>query len=162
MISWIKQTFKNLAYTRYKRVLKYIENLESSIKIESKKDEEIIAEINNLIADRVKRLRRSYVVLGLMYFGIYFSIFSLFFSDVFILSEIADLISKIISFFGTTLFIIGTFLTGKMIELYYQDLNLLTAHLISIFTKNKFKDESLFENENNYSHFINFFKKRGF
>ena len=163
MINWIKEKIDRFGFTRYKRVLNYIANLKSSIKITSKHDKNIIAEIDELINDRVKRLEKSYTLLGFLYFAVYFSFFSLLFSDILIISELVSIFSTVISFFGTTVLIISIFFTNKVIELYYQDLNLLTAHLISIYNKASSNNTAeLFDDMNEYNSFISFFKKRGF
>ena len=159
---WNKEKYEFLALTRDKRIVSYIENLESSVKIKSKKDREFIDQIEEIIYERISRIRRLYVLLGIFYFGIYFSLFSLFFSNLFIISEIADVVSKIASFFGTTAFIIGVFVVSRLIELYFQDLNLLTAHLIAVYNSNGLYEEDLFVNRNQYENFISFFKRRGF
>jgi len=71
-------------------------------------------------------------------------------------------VSKLISFFGTTIFIIGIFTTNKILDLYYEDLNLLVTHIISVYNKSHSFKLDIFNDANSYNKFIDFFKKRGF
>lgn len=162
MISRIRGFFKKLGVTRYKRIENYIDELKKNIKIKEKIDKEEISIINGMIKDRINNIKQANRINLFFYFGIYFSFFSIFFSNYFILSEINNLISKIVGFFGTTIFIVIIFFMNKFIDLYYQDLNLLSAHIISIYEKNAQNKLNLFENENSYGIFIDFFKRRGF
>jgi len=161
MVNFLKKKRSFFAITRYERILNYILNLENNVKIKTKKEKEFVTEIRTLMDDRIERLKKVYLINNMFYFGIYFSFFSLFFSEIILLSDITSLVGKIVGFFGTTFFLIGVFLTNKFKELYYQDLNLLTSHLIAIYDDNISKKAELFET-NNYNSFINFFKKRGF
>jgi len=152
----------NFAITKYQRVRNYIRDLKENIKIQKNKDSKIIKEITNLIDNKIKHIKRIYIVLYFLYFGIYFSFFSIFFSDIFFLGEFAILIGKIVGFFGTTFFLILIYFTNKIIDLYYQDLNLLTSHIISIYMDNRLQNEKNSKNESKFNVFIDFFKKRGF
>ena len=61
------------------------------------------------------------------------------------------------------IFVIALFVTNRFKELYYQDLTLLTAHLISLYSKIGYvEDEKVFDESNMYRIFLNFFKKRGY
>ncbi|MCA9495701.1 MAG: hypothetical protein KC589_02065 [Nanoarchaeota archaeon] len=162
MFKKITAILSSFAYTKYERIQNYIDNLEKHIKIESRTDQSHIDEIKLLIDDRIKRLKRLYIISFIFYIGIYFSFFSLLFANTIILSEIANLINILVSFVGTTAFIIGIFFVNKLREIYYQDLNLLSAHLISIFNDQKKRDAPLFPDSNGYNQFISFFKRRGF
>lgn len=154
--------FFDLGFTKHGRIKKYLHNLETHITIDSKKDREVLNEINVLIKDRINKIRQFNIINGILYFLIYFSFISLFFSDLFILSEFMKLLSKILSFFGTTVFIICVFFINKIIELYYQDLTLLAAHIISLYSDNHTEDEVLFNETNEFTKFIDFFRKEGF
>lgn len=165
----LKKTFKkisalltNLAVTKYERIQNYIDNLEKNIKIENHIDKSHISELRLLIDDRISRLKKLYLITLTMYIGIYFSFFSLLFSNTVILSEIAHFLNILISFVGTTALIVCIFFINKLREVYYQDLNLLSAHLISIFNNQKNIDKPLFPDSNSYNEFITFFKRRGF
>ncbi|MFW6285921.1 MAG: hypothetical protein ACOC16_02010 [Nanoarchaeota archaeon] len=162
MIHNIKSQLERSAPTRYNRILHYMYSLKKHIEINNKQDQENIENIEiiiNRIISKVKIYSRINIIL---YLAIYFSFISFFFSDIFILSELSILISKIISAFGTTIFIIGIYFSNKIIELYYQDLNLITSHLISIYTKYEKEnfDESPQISSNYYKVFIEFFAKR--
>lgn len=154
----------NFSITRYQRVLNYIDNLDENIKIKNTKDKKIINDIKKIINLKINSIKRAYIINYFFYFGVYFSFFSVIFSDFLILSAFTSIISKIIGFFGTTAFVIGIFLTNKLLELYYQDLNLLTSNIISIYIKNKseFNQNISINNMNEFDPFINFFKKRDF
>jgi len=162
MLKLIKDKINIFGITKYNRILNYIDNLEDKIDPKStKEDTKITLDLKELIEDRIKRLKKLYLIGYIFYFGIYFSFISFFFSDFFLLTKIKVLVSKLIGFFGTTTFILGIFFINKIKELYYQDLNLLASHLISIYDKNMNNKSEVF-NENEYNTFINFFKKRGF
>ncbi len=160
--NWLKENLINFNITRFSRIKRYMKNLENHIKINSKRDKEVLEEINMLVQDRINRIRKLYIINSFLYFAIYFSFISLIFSDLFILSEFAQAFSRILSFFGTTGFIIGVFIVNKMIELYYMDLTLLSAHIISLYNKNHTEQEILFDETNSFNSYIDFFKKRGF
>lgn len=162
MSNKIKNLYQKLGITRYKRIENYIQELEKNIKISSKSDDIEVSTINVMIKERIKNIKQANRINLFFYFGIYFSFFSIFFSNYFILSEINFLISQIVGFFGTTIFIIIIFFMNRFIDLYYQDLNLLSAHIISIYEKHNRTKSELFGQENNYGVFIDFFKKRGF
>lgn len=152
----------NFAITRYQRIENYLKDLEDNIIIRNKNDKEVIANIDILIKEKIVLIRRATLLNSIFYFGVYFSFISLFFSEFFILSELADFVSKLISFFGTTVFIIGIFITNKILELYYEDLNLLVSHIISMYNKSQSFKLDIFNDANSYNMFIDFFKKRGF
>ena len=162
MLGEIELKKVNFSITKFQRITDYIEDLEKNIKIKKEQDKRTISNIKNLIEEKITHIKRLYIVSYLLYFGIYFSFFSIFFSKVIFLSEFANFVTKVLGFFGTTVFIIGVFFVNKIIDLYYQDLNLLTSHLISIFMTNQINHENLFKDENDFNVFIDFFKKRGF
>lgn len=152
----------NLKTTKYKRILAYIENLEKHIEIHSREDRNTLKEIKELIDDRIKRIKRLFFLNVFFYIGIYFSIVSYFFAGTIIFDQIAYIFRALLSVFGTTIFFIGIYVTTRVTELYYQDLNLLSAHLISIYNNNELEKQPLFKDENSYGAFVEFFRKRGF
>lgn len=162
MIGNIKLIIKKLGITKHKRIRNYIKNLEDNITLKSKREKEEINQINYVIDEKIKHIKRANKITGIFYFGIYFSFISIFFPHIFLLGEIAEIVQMLISFFGTTVFVIGAFFMGKLTELYYQDLNLLTAHIISIYEKNVKDRGEFFEPTNTFDAFISFFKKRGY
>lgn len=155
--------FARLSLARFKRIEDYISNLEEKIELKNVQDKEIIHEINDLIRLRIKDLKRSRTISFVFLVGIYFSFVSIFFSDLFLLGLITETIGEIVGFFGTTVFVIGLFITNRFRELYYQDLTLLTSHLISLYSKIGYVDDKMiFDESNMYRTFLSFFKKRGF
>ncbi len=152
----------NFNLIKYKRIENYILELENNIEIKSKKEIKIINSLKELMKEKIKHIKRLNFILYFLYFGIYFSFLSIFISNFILFNEVYNFISKIIGFFGTTIFIIGIYITNKFLEFYYQDLNLISSHLISILINNSSKNEIFFVEENSYKPFINFFKKRGF
>lgn len=152
----------NLNLTRYSRIESYISNLKENIKIKSNLDKRILEELEIQIQDRIKRLKRIFYINIFLYIGIYFSVISFLFTGSSILQQIAVFYKMLFSIFGTTIFFIGIIITNRISELYYQDLTLMGSHIISIYNNNQKNKENVFENNNNYNTFINFFKKRGF
>lgn len=158
----LKNLFSNIKVTRFARIKSYVDNIEQKFTLTNTKDKEIVGEINKLIEDRGKRIEKLVMLNAFLYVGAYFSFFSIIFPDMIFFKNLTFVIKSLVSVLGTTFFIVCIFLTGKLIELYYQDLNLLTAHIVSIYTKNKLPEEPLFTEENKYNEFISFFKNRGF
>ncbi len=155
-------TIKNLAITRYDRIEMYLNSLNEKIKIKKKKDRESIEKTRLIINNRIKHIKRTTYILSFFYAGIYFSFISLFTSDYLFLAEITSIFGLVVSFFGTTIFFIGAYISNRILELYYQDLNLLTSHIISIYLINETTSDSILADENSYNHFIDFFANRGF
>lgn len=152
-----------ISLARFQRIEDYISNLEEGIELKSKKDKEIISEINELIRIKIKKVKRIQFLTVIFFLGIYFSFVSFFFSDIILLGFVTEVIGQIVGFFGTTIFVIGLFIANRFKELYYQDLTLLTAHLITLYSKIGYiEDERIFDESNMYRIFLNFFKKRGF
>lgn len=162
MFRSLKKKYKDFGITKSVRIERYLENIESKFELRNQKDKDIVNDLNKLIVDRLNRVKKVYNIELFLYAGAYFSFFSYFFSDYLVLVAINEIISIIVGFFGTTIFLIALFFTSRLKELYYQDLNLMTAHVVSIYTKNKFTEDNLFDESNTYNAFINFFKKRGF
>lgn len=162
MLSNFRKSLRHSTPTRYNRIMSYIHNLKKNIEVKNKTDLEIIEEIEFITKEIIKKVKVYSRFNIAFYVAIYFSFISFFFGDVFILSEIAILISKVVSVFGTTIFILGIYFSQKIIDLYYQDLNLITAHLISIYSKHQKEtiDELPTLTPNYYSAFIQFFKER--
>lgn len=153
---------KNLAILRYERIEKYLKVLEENYEITDERDKESAIEIRKIIDDRVKRLKRIYTINFFLYLGIYFSFVSIILTEFAILQQVSAVIKGVISIFGTSVFIAGLYITSRLKELYHEDLSLLSAHLIAIHNDNKFTGDQLFKDENKYSTFLEFFKKRGF
>lgn len=159
----IKDKYYMLGLTKYVRIQNYLNYLGEKIKISHKKDIETVERIEQLVDERLKALNSLYIIIFICYLGIYFSFVSYVFSDVFILTDIAQALSKLFGFFGTTIFVIGLFFSSRLSNLHYQDLNLLSAHLIAIYNKYETEnDEILFEGLNQYKPFLDFFKMSEF
>ncbi len=153
----------NLSLARYTRIQRYLEILGNHVKLKNKSDKKNITDTKVLLDERIKKLKTIYRISFFFYFGIYVSFISLFFSDVFIIGEIAKLLSKIVGLMGTTVFIVGIYVCAKIKDLYYQDISLLTAHLIALYNKAGYREEKgFFNDENIYNSFLEYFKKRGF
>lgn len=157
-----KTKIKRLNPTRYNRVMNYIHNLKSSIEIKDKRDKETAEELKEIAKKIIIKLERYYFLNTILYILIYFSFVSYFLRDIMILSDLAIILSKIVGILGTTFFFIAVFFSNKVIELYYQDLNLVTSHIIAIYTKyQKYSVEESEDREDNYySEFIKFIKEK--
>lgn len=155
--------FGKLSFTRHGRIEKYLENLEENISL-SKKDREIVTEINDIINQRIKTIRKLNVILVFLYLGVYFSFVSFFFQEFYLLEQVKNFIRTLISIFGTTIFIVAIYFVQRGKDLAYGDLNLLTSHIIAIYNnKFSFKDQiNTIKDKNDYEVFIAFFRKRGF
>ncbi len=161
VLTKLKEKYYMIGLTRYVRIENYLNYLDEKIKVTKERDISNIRSIEHLIKERLKTVKSLYLITMICYLGIYFSFVSYMFSDFIILSEITQLLSKLFGFFGTTIFVIGLFFTTRFSNLHYQDLDLLSSHLIAIYNKyDTIDDEILFEGLNQYKTFIDFFKER--
>ena len=156
------KSLQDLSLTRHDRILNYVKTLDSHVKIRQKSDVQLKDEIIELIQVKVKQVRGVIVVQNICYVGAYFSFLGLFFPESVLLSKLSILIGRIVSITGTAVFFVGIFLTMRLKELYYEDLTLLTSHLISIYDKHHNYEKDIFKNRNTYKVFLDFFKRRGF
>jgi hypothetical protein len=159
MFENIKSTYKRIAFTKYMRIENYIELLDKKYVVNSLKDRDRIKEIHKLIRDTLKAVKILTTVNTISYFGIYFSLISAIFSSGPILSGLTETLGAIVGFFGTTLFVVLLFFSGKLNDLYYQDLNMMTSHIITIYSNHNMVEENLYGGENSYKSFINFFSE---
>lgn len=162
VLTKLKEKYYMIGITRYIRIENYINYLAENIKITKERDKKTIDRLNHLVKERLKALKILYVLTMICYIGIYFSFVSYVFSDFFFLSDVAIAIKDFVSFLGTTIFVITLFFTTRFSNLYYQDLNLLSSHLISIYNQYDVEENSiLFESLNQYNNFIDFFRIQG-
>jgi hypothetical protein len=159
MFENIKSTYKKIAFTKYMRIENYIDLLDKKYVITSLTDRERVKEIHQLIGETLKAVKVLTTINTISYFGIYFSIISAVFSSGTILYGLTETIGVVVGFFGTTLFVVLLFFSGKLNDLYYQDLNMMTSHIITIYSSHNMVEDTLYGGENNYQTFINFFKK---
>ena len=162
MLSKVREQFQGSSPTKYNRIRNYMILLEENVEISSKRDKKNVEDIKEISSSLIKKVQIYYKINIALYFAIYFSFFSYFLPDFLIFSEIGIIINRVISVAGTTIFIIALFFSQKIIDLYYQDLNLLAAHLISIYTKNQkeYIEEIMNEKKNIYEKFIEYFRTR--
>ena len=162
MHNWVNEKYKKIGLTRQHRIQNYLDFLEEKIEINNKNDKHTIRDLKHLMKERYKAVNGLQYLIIISYCGIYFSFLSFFMSELIIISDISNFIGNIIGFFGSTIFVVMLFITTRLINLHYQDLNLLASHVISIYQKYDSNiQHSLFENLNNYNRYIQFFKKRG-
>lgn len=159
MFENIKRKFKDFGFTRLHRIERFLYHIKNTIKITSKNDKKIANDIEELIQIKMKKVKTVFIFLTICYIGIYFSFISIVLNDFIILSQLSSLINIIVGFFGTTLFIIGTFFFNNMKNLYFQDLELLSSQLIAIYTKYHTQDDVDFYKNNSYKAFIDFYKR---
>lgn len=159
LLETFNETKQRIGLTKFDRIEKYITNVEKH-KLKGKRDIETAKEIRELIDYRLKKVKRLYYLNLFMFIGIYFSVFSIFLPSFFTQSELGIFIGKLIGVFGTTVFIIGIFISNRVQELYYQDLNLLTSHFISIYSRNESKKDIIAGTANAYHEFVQFFKHK--
>ena len=159
MFNQIKSTYQKIAFTKYMRIENYIELLDKKYIVNSLKDRDRIKEIRCLIHDTLKAVKILTTVNTIYYFGIYFSLISAIFSGGAILEGVTETLGAIVGFFGTTLFVVLLFFTGKLNDLYNQDLNMMTSHIITIYSNHNMVEDNLYGGENSYQSFINFFQE---
>lgn len=154
----------NSTPTKYNRIRNYVHALKKNIKITNKNDQKTILQIEKVLEETIKKLTFYNKITLFFYIIVYFSLVSYFLREIFLISKISIIISKIIGIFGTTIFFIAIYFSSKITDLYYQDLNLITANLISIYSKYQKEpiEEIPLQNTNYYKNFIEFFKKKGY
>lgn len=162
MITKVRESLKNATPTKYNRIKNYMQLLEDNVEITSKRDQKNVEDIKDLSQKLIKKVKVYYRVNMVLYFAIYFSFISFFIPDVLILSEIGQLVSTVLSVVGTAIFIIAVFFSQKIVDLYYQDLNLLASHLIAIYTKHQkeYIEDIMDDKKNVYEKFIEYFRDR--
>lgn len=117
------------------KILDQIDDLDMKIKITSKKEKERLMNLRYELEkkiDDVKNLNKSLMILS---FLLYFSFISYIIPDMFLLSDLKNAVSKIISLFGTTVIIVLIALINTSKKLLYTDINLNATRIISIYTK---------------------------
>lgn len=159
MFENIRKKIRDFGFTRLHRIERYLFYLKDTTKIKSKNDLKLIEDISSLIDKKSKKVKKVTVFLVICYLGVYFSLVSFFLNNFFLLEEITYLINRIIGFFGTTIFLIGIFVFSNIKNLYFQDLELLSSQLISLYTKYYTQDEQHLLKKNSYKAFIDFYNK---
>ncbi len=132
--SYVENKKDKLPLIRYKRVENYIYDLDKKIKL-SEKDKEVVEGIRediDIIIKRIKRLNK--IRIGL-YLLIYFSFVTYVFSGMEWLYELNFIVAKIVGVVGTPVLIVGLYLINNVVELYYQDINLLTMSIVAVYSK---------------------------
>lgn len=160
MLKKVRNKINNIGLTRFTRIRNYVKILESKYEVESMKELNSLKELKNIIDDRISKLREIYIISAILYFAIYISVFSFFFSNLFFISDFVKFISEIISFFGTFVFLIILFFVNRLKELYYSDLLLLSAHVISIYNRYEPYTDTLFDDSNEYNSFLSYFRSK--
>lgn len=154
--------FNGFPLTKYERIQRYIENLEDNIVIKNTHDQKVLRDIRDLITQRIASLKWITLSTSVLYVFLYFGFISVIFTDVLFLGEVVSIINVIVGIIGTTILLILLFILNRIEDMYYSDLSLLTSHLISIYTKEGFSEDKMFEEINQYEVYMSFFKKRGF
>ncbi len=162
MIDKIRDRIKDVSPTKYNRIRNYMQLLEENVEVTNKRDKKNIDDIKELSLNLIKKIKVYYRVNIVLYIAIYFSFISFFLTDIFLLTDIANIISRVVSVVGTAVFVIALFFSQKIVDLYYQDMNLLAAHLISIYTKHQkeYFEDIMDDKKNSYEVFIDFFRRR--
>lgn len=159
MFENIKRKIRDFGFTRLHRIERYIFYINETTKITSKNDAQLVEDINELIELKKSKVKTASTLLIISYLGVYFSFVSFILNDFFLLAEVTILINKVISFFGTTLFLIGIVIFTNLKDLYFQDLQLLSSQLIAIYTKYHTQEDQHFFKKNSYKAFIDFYKR---
>jgi hypothetical protein len=163
MIDKIQDLQEDILPFRYNRIKHHFRVLKNTVKVSStvdKKKLESLREISNGIIKKIKLYER---LNSFFYFAIYFSFFSIFFNDIVFLSSITEFVGKIIGVLGTTIFLIASQFVKKIVDLYYQDLDFISIHRITIYSKYQKsvnRKNMIDESDNSYNEFLYYFRKR--
>src|SRR3989344_5417036 len=119
---------------KYRRALHYLNALEESAKIDIK-DFKQVQELKNKLKHAGYKLRSLETTRAVFFVLLYSSVVSAFSSIIPGTEIIAGKLVKFGSIIGSTISLIIIGISSKAISTYTMDLNILTAHLISIYTK---------------------------
>ena len=147
---------------KYNRIRHHFRILDSSLNITNKSDNIILGDLERVTNNIIKKIKFYGRFNTFFYSMIYFSFFSMFFNDFLFLSELKEMIGLIIGFLGTTVFLVAVQFTNKIIELFYQDLSLISSHRMIIYAKyqKEVSEENSLEFEKSHNVFLEYFKKR--
>lgn len=120
---------------KYRRALHYINALEESSKINIK-DFKQVQELKEKLNHTGIKLRSLEITRVVFFIILYSSVVSAFSSFIPGVEIITNKLVKIGSVLGSTISLIVIGIASKAISTYTLDLNILTSHLISIYTKN--------------------------
>tara|TARA_Y100000034_G_C6793975_1_gene355702 strand:- start:514 stop:945 length:432 start_codon:yes stop_codon:yes gene_type:complete len=125
--------FKNMkGLSRYRRVLKYIDQLEEE---NPKKNKKEIKDLHQKLKHTGLKLRTLETARIITFVLLYSSITSAVISVVPGFENFSANIVKLSSLLGSTIFLILIGITSKLIALYMIDLHLVSSHMISIYKK---------------------------
>ncbi len=120
---------------KYSRALHYINVLEESSKINIK-DFKQVQELKEKLNHTGIKLRSLEITRVIFFIILYSSVVSAFSSFIPGIEIITGKLVKVGSIIGSTISLIIIGIASKAISTYTLDLNIITAHLISIYTKN--------------------------
>ncbi|MBI2105506.1 hypothetical protein HYT56_01560 [Candidatus Woesearchaeota archaeon] len=120
---------------KYRRALHYLNNLEETVNIDIK-DFKQIQELKEKLKHTGYKLRSLETTRAIFFILLYSSVVSAFSTLVPGLETVAGKLVKFGSIIGSTISLIIIGISSKAISTYVLDLNIITSHLISIYTKN--------------------------
>ncbi len=120
---------------KYRRALSYVSKLEEKAKIDLK-DFKQVQDLKKKLQHTGMKLRTFEITRMFFFILLYSSVVSAFTSFIPGSEIITTNIAKVGGFLGSTLSLVIIGLTSKTIALYILDLNMISAHLISIYSKN--------------------------
>ena len=132
----MKKILKQITLTRVSLIEFYIDKVKNEFTLISSKKNEA-REIEEELRKRLKRISNLSNYTFIIYVFAYFSFVSYLLAGFFVLEFFKEAISKIISIFGTTFFIIVIFLLNYIKTLAYQDVNLLYNEFLKYYKVKK-------------------------
>ena len=120
---------------KYHRALQYINSLEESSNLDIK-DFKQVQDLKEKLKHTGLKLRSLEITRTAFFIILYSSVVSAFSSFIPGLEIVTGELVKIGSVLGSTISLITVGIASKAISTYTLDLNILTSHLISIYTKN--------------------------
>ena len=143
-------------------IMKAISTLKDKINTHGPIDEK---EMENILSFERKTLKwhktikRYHIIIIAMYIGLYFSFASLFFSNLFLVSEIIGLLATVVSITGTTLFLIVLSISQYIREVHLQRLNIIYSHVMLLCARHDVEPQFLLEsNDNEYREMVELLK----
>ncbi len=126
IIKFYRKYFK----PRFFYIQRYLDKLEFSSK-NSKKVKTNVEELKNNASIELKAVKRLHIISIILYVALYFSIVNYFLSDFQIIGKFTDIITSIITYIGTPIFIGAQVFVTRLKNIRLEKLSLYTSHLIS-------------------------------
>ena len=119
-------------FGRYRRVLKYLKNLERKSKTGSTKETKVLFKKLKFVGYKIRSLE---IIKAISFFLLYSSITSTVISSIPGFESFSKTVIKLSGLIGSTISLIMVGITSKLISWYMIDLHLISGELIAIYKR---------------------------